>query len=95
MLNLTCFVAYCHDKKKKCQFVRRGGGGKEGGGAFDIRGWRGAGVVVHKRESADFRSPEVDISATFTHSENIQSQKTVTSLLVYDCSRVGGRNLQT
>ena len=82
-------------RKNVSSFAGGGGEGKEGGGAFDIRGWRGAGVVVHKRESADFRSPEVDISATFTHSENIQSQKTVTNLLVYDCSRVGGRNLQT
>ena len=73
----------------------------EGGGAFDIRerggGGRGAGGggVVHNRESRDFGSPEVDISATFTPSEIIQSQKTVTSMLVNDRSRVGGRNLQT
>ena len=58
--------------------------------------WReGAGSVVHNRESPDIGSPEVDISATFTPSEIIQSQKTVTSVLVNDRSRVGRRNLQT
>lgn len=47
-------------------------GGMEGGGAFDIRGegGRGTGGVVHNRESRDFRSPEVNISATFTPSRN-------------------------
>ena len=36
--------------------VREGGSG--GVGAVDIRGWGGGGVV-RKRESPDFRSPEV------------------------------------
>ena len=44
-------------------------GGMEGGGAFDIRGGGGRGVV-HNRESRDFRSPEVNIPATFTPSRN-------------------------
>ena len=55
----------------------------------------GDGGVVHNRKSQDIGSPEVDISATFTPSEIIQSQKTVTSVLVNDRSRVGRRNLQT
>ena len=33
-------------------------------------GGRGAGGVVHNRESRDFRSPEVNVSATFTPSRN-------------------------
>ena len=37
-----------------------GGGGEE----------RGAGGVVNDRESRDFRSPEVNIPATFTASRN-------------------------
>ena len=53
-------------------FAAEGGGGRKGGGAFDIRGeggW-GTGSVVHDRESRDFRSPEVNIPATFTPSRN-------------------------
>ena len=71
MLNLTCFVDYCHDKKKKMSVRLQGG--MEGGGAFDIRGGgeeRGAGGVVNDRESRDFISPEVNIPATFTASRN-------------------------
>ena len=72
MLNLTCFVDYCHDKKKKMSVCLQGG--MEGGGAFDIRGGggeeRGAGGVVNDRESRDFISPEVNIPATFTASRN-------------------------
>lgn len=46
-------------------------GGIEGGGAFDIRGGaEGGRGVVHNRESRDFRSPEVNIPATFTPSRN-------------------------
>ena len=44
-------------------------GGMEGGGAFDILGGGGRGVV-NNRESRDFRSPEVNIPATFTPSRN-------------------------
>lgn len=53
-------------------FAAEGGGGRKGGGTFDIRGegGRGTGSVVHNRESRDFRSPEVNIPATFTPSRN-------------------------
>ena len=40
MLNLTCFVDYCHDKKKMSVRLP---GGMEGGGAFGIRGGGGGG----------------------------------------------------
>ena len=53
----------------------------------------GAGSVVHNRESPDIGSPEVDISATFTPSEIIQSRKTVTSMLVNNRSRVDERSI--
>ena len=82
--------------KQKMSFRSQGGGGGwKGGGLLTFGGRGGAGGVVHNRESREFRSPEVDISAAFTPSEIIQSQKTVTSVLVNDRSRVGRRNLQT
>ena len=72
-------------------------GGMEGGGAFDIRGGGGggAGSVLHNRESRDFRSPEVNISATFTPSRNypVYTKKTVTSMLVNNRSRVDERSI--
>ena len=37
---------------------------------FGGEGGRGTGSVVHNRESRDFRSPEVNIPATFTPSRN-------------------------
>jgi len=39
----------------------REGGGEGGGGATDILEWEGD--AIEKRESPDFRSPEVAISA--------------------------------
>ena len=60
-------------RKNVSLFAAEGGGGRKGGGAFDIRGGggeRGAGGVVNDRESRDFRSPEVNIPATFTASRN-------------------------
>ena len=58
-------------------------------------GGRGAGGVVHNRESRDFRSPEVNISATFTPSRNypVYTKKTVTSMLVNNRSRVDERSI--
>ena len=39
------------------------GNGEGGGLVFDIRGGGGGGTVMQKRQSPDFRSPEVGISA--------------------------------
>ena len=84
-------------RKNVSLFAAEGGGGRKGGGTFDIRGegGRGTGSVVHNRESRDFRSPEVNISATFTPSRNypVYTKKTVTSMLVNNRSRVDERSI--